>query len=538
MRFKRLAKSIVTRLLLVGICLVLVGSAARYFFLSDWLREDLSRIVSTQQEMLASYVAKDVEHKITERSALLHQLAQTLPPELLGQPDALRQWLDARYRQQPLFSQALLVTDPTGQTLAQAGVAGRGVINPGDADYIRTARSGTLAVGRPAPSSGGSNLPVLPMAVPIQDASGQVRAVLVGVESLAAADFLSLTGTPVPGSESFLVVSPKDQLFVASTYPGMVMQPTPAAGVNLMHDRAMSGFRGSGQTVNAFGVEEIAAMHSVPSTGWFVVARVPTAQALSFVSRTQNYLLANVPMVVAVFLLLATGSLMAVFRPLFRAADHADRMTRGELPLAPLPVERDDEVGHLTHAFNRLLAKLQASQAELQHLAHHDVLTGLPNRVLLASRLTQVLARAKRNGTLVGVLYLDLDGFKPINDSLGHASGDAALIEVARRLAAIVRAADTLARVGGDEFMVLLEDMDPNPAVAAASACAVAVKCLEVLQPPLMLKGEARSLGLSIGLAVGNGQSNADALRTAADAAMYQAKQAGGRRYVVADITV
>jgi HAMP domain-containing protein len=276
-----------------------------------------------------------------------------------------------------------------------------------------------------------------------------VVAVLAGITALDAPGFLSFAPQDRIGEMGgFLLVSPRDRMFVAATDPGMVLKPTPADGVNPLHDRAMQGYRGSGITVNARGVEEISAMASVPSAGWFVVARIPTSEALAVVTRTQHFVAKNSFLAVVIFLLGTAGGLFYVFRPLLHAADHADRMTRGEAPLEPLVVVRQDEVGHLTEAFNRLLAKLQDSQSEWCTWLT-DVLTGLPNRALLADRLTQALARAARNGTRVALLYIDLDRFKPVNDSLGHEAGDAALVEIARRLAAIVREADTLARVGG-----------------------------------------------------------------------------------------
>ena len=209
-------------------------------------------------------------------------------------------------------------------------------------------------------------------------------------------------------------------------------------------------------------------------------------------------------------------------------------MTRGDMPLEPLAVVRHDEVGHLTEAFNRLLVKLQASRSEMAHMAHHDVLTGLPNRALLADRLNQALARAQRNGTRLAFLCIDLDHFKPINDQLGHASGDQALVEVARRLGAVVRESDTLARIGGDEFAVLLADLDADEAVAKNAAIAVATKCLAAIAPPLVLDGHTRTLGCSVGIAMGDGQALPHPLQLAADQAMYVAKQAGGQRYLMA----
>jgi diguanylate cyclase len=535
MTLRSISHSIVTRLLLFGAALVLLDAGVRYFLLTDFLREDLIKVVSAQQESLAGYVARDVDSKIVERQLLLKQLASALPLELLGQPDALQQWLGERYELQPLFSQALFVTDLTGTTIADYPARPERVgMSYADRDYVRDALSGTPAIGRPVIGRVAKE-GVLPIAVPIRDAQGQIRGVLAGITTLAAPGFLYLPQQSRIGvGGGFLLISPRDKLFVAATRPEMVLQPTPDAGVNLLHDRAMAGFRGSGVTVNAQGVEEISAMASVPSTGWFVVARIPTSEALATVSRTQRYIQSSSAVVMVAFLVLAALGLFLVFRPLFRAANYADRMTRGELPMALLPVALGDEVGHLTGAFNRLLAKLQSSQTALTRIAHQDPLTGLPNRAVLADRLHQSLARARRNEKLVAVLYLDLDGFKPINDSLGHEAGDAALVEVSGRIGQIVRAVDTFARIGGDEFVIVIEELDLPTERAVAAASAVAAKCLEAIAPSMVLKGEHRQLGLSIGIALGDGRSSFDALRIAADGAMYKAKRAGGGRFVVA----
>jgi diguanylate cyclase (GGDEF)-like protein len=199
-------------------------------------------------------------------------------------------------------------------------------------------------------------------------------------------------------------------------------------------------------------------------------------------------------------------------------------MTLGEMPLEPLPMTRSDEIGHLILAFNRLLLKLNDKQAELERIAHYDMLTGLPNRILLYDRLGQALALARRNKTQIGLLYMDLDGFKVINDTLGHDAGDEALREVGSRFARIVRQADTLARIGGDEFVVLLSDLGEQ-ANAEATANAVASKYIAAMKSPFLIAGTQCSLGISVGVALGNAESSLDSLLKAADRAMYQAKE-------------
>lgn len=537
MTFQRFFSSIITRLVVIGVLIVLAGAFTRYFVLGKYLREELTSVVSAQQLALANYVARDVDYKLTERNAMLIQLAASLPIALLNHPAELRQWLGERHRLQPLFTQGLFVTDTKGRSIADFPQRTEHTqIRYDDRDYVRSALAGEMAIGRPVLGRV-VNEPVLPMSAPVKDASGTVRAVLVGVTALDSPGFLSFNQQSRIGENGgFLLISPRDKVFVASSQTDMALKPTPPVGVNLLHDRAMAGYRGTGVTVNAKGIEEISAIASVPSTGWFVVARIPTAEALTTVGRAQRQVAISSALVVIGVILVMTFGLRYVFRPLSRAADQADRMTRGEAPLEPLSVVRLDEVGHLTAAFNRLLSKLQESQSDMSRMAHHDTLTKLPNRALLADRLTQALVRAHRNGTRVGLLYIDLDHFKPINDRMGHEAGDTALVEVSRRLATTVRESDTIARVGGDEFVVLMGELDGSYEQAKIAACAVAAKCLDAVLPPMTLRGMPQQLGASVGIAISDGQMTADELQSAADHAMYEAKHAGGDRFFVAPV--
>lgn len=165
-------------------------------------------------------------------------------------------------------------------------------------------------------------------------------------------------------------------------------------------------------------------------------------------------------------------------------------------------------------------------EARLTQLAFHDPLTGLPNRALLADRLRQAFARCERSGTEVGFLVLDVDDFKAVNDGLGHAGGDALLVEIARRLAAGVREVDTVARLGGDEFAILVEGTD------AAGALELAKRVRTALREPFAFAGRPLPIRTSIGVATGcgGGPKGSDELLRRADVAMYAAKQDGGQR--------
>ena len=171
------------------------------------------------------------------------------------------------------------------------------------------------------------------------------------------------------------------------------------------------------------------------------------------------------------------------------------------------------------------------AEAQLQHDALHDGLTGLPNRVLFLDRLEHAMRRGTRSDgrERTAVLFLDLDRFKLVNDSLGHLAGDRLLVEVARRLSAALRPGDTVARLGGDEFTVLLEELSGRP-----EAEQVADRLLQTLTEPFRVDGRDLYLSASIGIAIASGQESGAVIRDA-DAAMYRAKAEGKGRHAMFD---
>jgi diguanylate cyclase (GGDEF)-like protein len=177
----------------------------------------------------------------------------------------------------------------------------------------------------------------------------------------------------------------------------------------------------------------------------------------------------------------------------------------------------------------RALTLVEERTGELHHLALHDPLTNLPNRALILDRIEQMLARARREHTPVAVFFLDLDNFKDVNDTLGHAAGDQLLAGVAARLTSAIRQEDTVGRLGGDEFVVLAEG-----ASLAAGAEVVADRILDVLATPFEISGSDTPLKVSASIGVAEGlHATPDSLLRDADVALYRAKAAGKRRAVV-----
>ncbi|MDB5777259.1 MAG: Sensory box/GGDEF family protein [Herbaspirillum sp.] len=530
------------RLIGLGVTLMLIAVVLRIMLALPFAQTLLRHLVEAQQQSIATYVARDVDNSILARRALLSELGATLPPALVRDPEKLALWLRERQRINPLFNNGLMVVPPDGQGyIAQyPQVPLRKVLSYAETDWFQAAlRADGPVMGRPQRGRA-SGKPIMIMAVPVRDAAKGVIAVMAGVVTLNTPGFLDrLQEIPLGASGGFLVISPADKLFVAATNPSMVLKPTPPPGVNRLHDRAMAGYRGTEITTNAFGVEELSTMVTVPSTGWFVVARMPTAEVFHPIRVVRNVLLISSLAFMAGLVAILMILLPRMLRPLTDAARSIREMADGKRPLAPLPIVRQDEVGDLALGFNYLVARLRdkdaalrESEARLIFMAHHDGLTGLYNRAMLEERMEQVAAHAGRNGAPFALLFCDLDGFKPINDKYGHRAGDALLCEIAVRLSAGRRRGDTVARFGGDEFVVLLTDLKD----ARADAAGVARQLLTAIATPFDIDGKMFLPSASIGIALsGDAGVTPSQLMSRADNAMYQAKREGKNRYHIFD---
>ncbi len=226
---------------------------------------------------------------------------------------------------------------------------------------------------------------------------------------------------------------------------------------------------------------------------------------------------------------LAGGAALASDGPTTEAALRLPIGTGDELIVAPARELADEEMSLVRAVANTLATALARLRGEerMRHEAVHDPLTGLANRTLLRDRLEHALARSKREGGVTGVLFVDLDSFKQVNDQYGHATGDSLLVELGRRLRVAVRPADTVARLGGDEFVVVCEKVD------AESALALGRRLQKAIQVPVTVGGVEHRLSASIGIALG--QTDPEALLGDADAAVYRAKADGRGRVELFD---
>jgi diguanylate cyclase (GGDEF)-like protein len=184
----------------------------------------------------------------------------------------------------------------------------------------------------------------------------------------------------------------------------------------------------------------------------------------------------------------------------------------------------------MSGAHQDITARKQAEE-KIQHMANHDGLTDLPSLRLARDRLSMAMSLARRNKTMAAVMFLDLDGFKAVNDTFGHEAGDEVIKEVAKRLRSSVRETDTVARIGGDEFLLVITELKSTPKMAG-----IAEKVIRILSEPIFYKCVMATVGVSIGIAIfPRDGANVDYLIQLADEAMYKVKASGKSGYKYAN---
>jgi diguanylate cyclase (GGDEF)-like protein/PAS domain S-box-containing protein len=227
-----------------------------------------------------------------------------------------------------------------------------------------------------------------------------------------------------------------------------------------------------------------------------------------------------------------TGHIDEIFMPVGERGEDRVSLTDGPSTRQRMDrrMRRDDEKETWVKVSIAEINARRLAEARVEHLAFHDPLTNLPNRLLLLDRLNQALLQAARHGQGVAVLFIDLDRFKFVNDSLGHHAGDAVLTEVGSRLRLHARSTDTVSRIGGDEFVVICPDVGSNRDVHK-----IADALQKAIAEPILVGDQVASVDASIGIAFGLGHDDAESLLRNADQAMYLAKGRGRARYEVFD---
>ncbi|TCS75097.1 diguanylate cyclase (GGDEF)-like protein [Effusibacillus lacus] len=278
--------------------------------------------------------------------------------------------------------------------------------------------------------------------------------------------------------------------------------------------------------VNTKGAPMYASFAYIPQLSWGVVAQVPESEIYEpFYKFRSNLFVLSLLTLIPLSVLTAFYAKQTIF-PIRRLQQAVAEVEKGNYEQY---VEHTDktELGELSSKFNDMIKTIRESRERIRHQAFHDSLTGLPNRTLFKEDLGKYLVEADVGNQQVAVLFFDLDGFKMVNDSLGHKVGDMLLVEVGKRLERLPKYSDTTYRVGGDEFIVIIPDVASKDEVERS-----AKEILAIIAPPFYLEGREIFISASIGISIyPTDGKDADTLVKHADIAMYRAKEQGKNNY-------
>jgi diguanylate cyclase (GGDEF)-like protein len=516
-------KAAIAATLFAAAMVAAVGAAQLYF-----VRQDLTQLLSDSQFGLVTRVAGELDSKLALHLETLTASAAGLPASALKSSEAFRDYYRSRPAMLTLFDDLLLIA-PSGRVFADLPeVPGRVGINASDRDYFQKvliARTPLIAdpvLGKK------SREPIVQFAAPVLAQDGRVLAVLTGVLRLNKTNFLAGLGSAKVGKNGYFFVFTKgpDSLMVMHPDAVRIMQPR-AAGGNAAGDMAANGFEGTAMTVNRYGVPVLVSYKALKKVDWVVGAVLPSEEAFAPIAGAEwrNRMVTAFAMLV--FAPLAWLVTWYMLNPLSALRDAIRDLRTGSRVFTPVPVNRGDEIGDLATDFNLLMSEREEADAKLSRLARFDTLTLLPNRLSFNEKLPEAIARSERSGALLALMFLDVDRFKAINDTHGHETGDGVLRLFASRVQSAVRETDTVARLAGDEFVIILEGLHNT-----TEAETVAGKILTSLHEPFRVGSLTLPVSSSIGIAIrATGQLDPDELLHQADSALYVAKRAGRNRF-------
>jgi signal transduction histidine kinase len=358
---------------LLTLSILVLSIWALAFYTSRMLQGDMQHQLGEQQFSTATLVAQGVNEELKARINALEKYAQgRILPSMLGNAVALQERLEGSPAILSMFNGGVFVTGVDGVAIASVpAVARRAGTNYMDRDFIAAAiREGRSSIGKPVMSRHMQS-PVLAIAAPIRDARGKVIGALAGVTDLARSNFLDkVTQSHYGKSGGYLLIAPQHNLFITATDKSRVMQPLPAPGINVMHDRYMQGYEGFGVGTSSRGEAELSAAKGIPVAGWFVVATLPTREAFAPIeAMTKRIFLSTLVFSLVAGTLtwwLITRMLQQRFAPMLAASRTLSALAEVNQPIQTLPVASQDEIGELIGAFNRLLETLRTREQALQ----------------------------------------------------------------------------------------------------------------------------------------------------------------------------
>ena len=364
--------SVKTKITFTVLTIFLLSVSLLMLYISHVLRNDMQNLLGEQQFASVSYMAAGVNEELEVRLKSLETIAGEVTPDILHNRVLLQKFLEQRPLLQNLFNGGIFITRDDGIAIADVPLsAGRIGTNYLDRDQVAIPlREGRSLIGQPIMGRK-LQVPLFSIAVPIRDARGKVIGVLVGTINLTKKNFLDKIAESQYGkSGGYLLIAPQHNLFVTASDKSRIMQPLPAHGVNIMHDKYMQGYEGYGIAVSSRGVEELSAAKKIPLAGWFIAAALPAKEAFAPIYAMQKRLFFATFLLALATVFLTWWLLSWLFRrqflPMIEATKTLVAMSDSLTPPQLLPIVRPDEIGELIGGFNRLLQTVEHRKAALK----------------------------------------------------------------------------------------------------------------------------------------------------------------------------
>jgi diguanylate cyclase (GGDEF)-like protein len=488
----------------------------------------LAQVIGEQQYALLTSAAAYIDADLSSKKSLLKTISEHIAVDALASPGLVQPLIEGHGTLRDEFYN-VTVFDASGNLIANLNDRRTiGKLNVSQRPYfLDTVRFKEGVISEPFKSLL-TGKPVVLVTEPVFDASGKLMYIIGGAIDLQRPRFFGQLEVLKPGKTGYLFMLTTIGLVIQHPDRSRILsQVTKESGGAVAG--ALEGKEGWRRGANKAGVPSIVTYKRLRTADWIVGAVFPEAEAfVPIISMRRTAGIASA-VVAAIAGLVGWLAILRLLRPLGALRRHVATILMGNANIKVFDIARRDEFGELSRAFFALSQQREAAEANLESLAKTDMLTGLNNRRMFDEALEAAINRAGRTNKPLALAYLDIDKFKAINDTYGHGVGDEVLVEFARRLLQAVRCTDIVARLAGDEFVIIFEHAGGH-----AELTKMGQKILDRVRVPFIFSEAILQVTTSVGvvLSTEKGASAVDILR-AADEALYFAKKSGRNSVVV-----
>lgn len=482
----------------------------------NYFKRELKQTLTVQQMTLVTVVAQGIDQKLISAQTALVSVSRELAPWVLNDPDVTQQFLDYRSGTKSIFDHGLIILSKDGRIIAETPYFPERIgrdLSFRDF-YKKTIATGKPVISEPFLSTRVPGAPLIIFTAPIRDENGALIAVLLGGMNLLQNTFLGDLSHTRIGSSGYLYLLSPDRRIIMHPDRSRIMSDKVPPGANKMLDKAVEGFDGVDENVNSRGLRALATFKHLQTTDWIVGSNYPLEEAYEPIYRAQKYCIAAIVISAILTILVIRWMMGSYTNALVRFARHVKEISSKKGAERLFLPETRDEIGILAGVFNTMIQEHDYKSEELHHLSNHDSLSGLYNRSYFDEELKRL---SSSRITPISVVMIDIDDLKVCNDKYGHSVGDALIKATSQVLLDSFRVEDAVARIGGDEFAVLLPGVD-----AELAQCAI--KRVRSLASRYENMVEGIPMSISLGFATVDNPAELPEAIKRADQQMYQDK--------------